>query len=295
MPVELGHLQEQVAAGDGASPAYVGAGGVPQPVGRVEATGQHQPLHDRAGDPRAVPEVAERVVGPGRDDPVDLGLADALDLREREPDAPPPGPLGLLIGPPRRPGAGPRALGEHLHGVVPAAAAHVEAEHLDAAAAGVLEDEALGVHAGVVGEHPGQEVRRPVRLEPGRLEGRQREGGGMGLAEPEGGEGLQHRPDLLHHVHGVAAPQGAGEEPHLGLGHALAVPERAALLVGLREGDAGETADDLDDLLVEDHDPAGGGEDRAQVVVEVARGLPALLDLEVGGDHVALDRPGTEQ
>ena len=36
-------------------------------------------------------------------------------------------------------------------------------------------------------------------------------------------------------------------------------------------------------------------EDRPQVVVEVGRGLPALLALEVRRDHVALDRPGPEQ
>ena len=71
--------------------------------------------------------------------------------------------------------------------------------------------------------------------------------------------------------------------------------ERAALLVGLGVGDTAERRDDLDHLLVEDHHSAGALEDRAQVVVEVVDVPPPVLGLEVGGDHVALDRAGAEQ
>ena len=63
--------------------------------------------------------------------------------------------------------------------------------------AGVVEDQPLGVHAGVVGEHPGEERRRVVGLEPGRLVGRQGERRRVGLAEPEGRERLEHLPDPL--------------------------------------------------------------------------------------------------
>ena len=172
---------------------------------------------------------------------------------------------------------------------------HVEAEDRDAALAGVLEDQPLGVHAGVVGQHPGQEVRRPVGLEPGRLVGRQRERRGMGLAEAERREGLDHLPDRLDHGQGVSAAEGGGVEPDLGLGHPLDVAERPPLLVGLGVGDPAEAGDHLDHLLVEDHHAVGLAQDRAQVVVEVGRLRPAVLGLEVGRDHVALDRPRAEQ
>ena len=171
----------------------------------------------------------------------------------------------------------------------------VEAEDRDVVLPGVLEDQPLGVHAGVVGEHPGQEVGGPVGLEPGRLVGRQRERRGMGLAEAERRERLEHRPHPLHDRERVAVAQGAREEPELGLGHPVDVAERAASLVGLGVVDPREAGDDLDDLLVEDHDAVGLLEDRPQVGVEVGRLAPALLDLEVGGDHVALDRPRPEQ
>jgi hypothetical protein len=72
---------------------------------------------------------------------------------------------------------------------VPRRGVDVEAEDGDAEVAGVVEDEPLGVHPRVVGEHPGQERRRVVGLEPGRLVGRQRERRGVRLAEAEGGEG----------------------------------------------------------------------------------------------------------
>ena len=109
MPVELGHLEQQVAAGDlgtaaDAQPAQRGA----EAVEGVEAAGQHQPLGDRAGHLRAVPEVGQRVVGPGGDDPLDLTGVDALDLRQGQPD--PPGPA-VGPAPVARVGAG--GLAEH--------------------------------------------------------------------------------------------------------------------------------------------------------------------------------------
>ena len=94
----------------------------------------------------------------------------------------------------------------------------------------------LGYIPGSWVSSPGEEVGRPVRLEPGRLVGRQRERRGMGLAEPERGERLEDLPELLHHGEGVAAAQGPGEEPEPGLGHPLDVAEGAALLVGLGVG-----------------------------------------------------------
>src|SRR5680860_1606691 len=117
----------------------------------------------------------------------------------------------------------------------------------------------------------------------------------MCLAETEGGERLKHLPDLLDQLTGVAAAHRTWEEPEPGLGHPLDVPERATGLIGLRQGASGELRDHLDHLLVEHHDAAGLLEDRAEVLVEVGSRLPALLGVEVGRDHVALDRAWPEQ
>jgi hypothetical protein len=65
VPVELGDLEQQVAPGEPAAAAHLVE---VDAVDRVEATGQHQPLHDRPR-PGAVPEVGERVERPGRHDP----------------------------------------------------------------------------------------------------------------------------------------------------------------------------------------------------------------------------------
>ncbi len=117
----------------------------------------------------------------------------------------------------------------------------------------------------------------------------------MCLAEAEGGERLEHLPHLVHHRPRIAAGAGPGQEPGTGLGHPLDVAESAPLLVGLGQRDVREAGDDLDHLLVEDHHPVGGSQDRGQVGVEVGSLLPALLHLQVRRDHVALDRPRAEE
>ena len=80
--------------------------------------------------------------------------------------------------------------------------------------AGVVEDEPLGIHAGVVGEDAGVEGRRMMGLEPGRLVGRQCECRGMRLAEAEGCEGAQDIPDLLDDPERIAPAQCRRVEPH---------------------------------------------------------------------------------
>jgi hypothetical protein len=146
-----------------------------------------------------------------------------------------------------------------------------------------------------VGEHPGQEVRRVVRLEPGGLVGRQRERRCVRLAEAEGRERLEDVPHLLHCAERIPRSQGAREEPQPHLRHPLDVTERAAGLVCLGEVAPGELRDHLDHLLVEHHDTMRLLENRPQVVVQVVRHLPALLGIQVRRDHVALDRSGPEQ
>ena len=274
-PVQLAHLQQQVATGQPARPAGRAGDHRPQRVERVEGAGEHQPLDHRAGHPGPVPEVGQRAVGPAGHHPGHLRLGDALHLRERQPDAVP-----------------------RLHPLDPVGGlgpVDVQRQHLDAELAGVVEDQPLRVHAGVVGEHPGEERRRVVGLEPGRLVGRQRERRRVRLAEPERRERLEHRPDLVDGGHVVAAGEGPRPQPHLDLLLAVRAAHRPARLVGLGQGDPGEGRDDLEHLLVEDHHPAGVLEGVAQVLVQVLGLGPALPGPEERRDHVALDRPGPEQ
>ncbi len=76
-------MEEQVAAGDPAASAEAAVGR--RAVEGVEGAGEDEPLDDRAADPGPGPEVAEVGVGLAGDDAGDLGLADALDVGEREP------------------------------------------------------------------------------------------------------------------------------------------------------------------------------------------------------------------
>ena len=182
--VEVGHLEQQVAPGQVVARPH--GQGAAEAVHRVERPGEHEPLGDRTARPGPVPQVGERAVRLPRDDPLHLGGADPLDVGQREPDAvtarvghagveAQPGARQRLeaaaAGPVAVTGAG-AAAGHLLDPVGGAGGVDVEAEHRDAERAGVVEDQPLGVHAGVVGEDAGEERRRVVRLEPGRLVGR---------------------------------------------------------------------------------------------------------------------------
>ncbi len=102
-PLELGDVQQQVAAGDPTTPAEPT---VPHPVQRVERPGEDEPLDDRAAHPGPRPEVTEVGVRLTRDDPGDLGRADPLDVGEGESDA-----VRLVRALPRR------LHGIRLHGI----------------------------------------------------------------------------------------------------------------------------------------------------------------------------------
>ncbi len=217
-------MQEQVAAGDLAATSEPGDRAMArQAVEGVERPGHHQPLEDRARGLGAVPHVGQGDVGPAGDQTLHLGLADALDVREGEPDAvgPPVGQVGVR-------GPGPGLLVEDLRrrlvprrdlldaiGVV--GGVDVQAEDRDAEVAGVVEDEPFGIHPRVVGEHAGEEGRRVVGLEPRGLVGRQGEGRRVGLAEAERREGLEDGPDPVDVLRGVAARRGRRAPPRLDL------------------------------------------------------------------------------
>ena len=83
---EVGHLEQQVAAGDATTTAHAHALGRDRVEG-VEGASEHEPLGDRLAHRGAVPEVRERGVGAPLDDALHLGLAHALDVSERQPDA----------------------------------------------------------------------------------------------------------------------------------------------------------------------------------------------------------------
>ena len=305
-PIELGHLEQQVAPGD-LPPSTTGHGGT-QAVERVEPPCDDEPLHHRPGHRGAVPEVRQRRVGPAGDDPGDLGVVDALDLGQPDPDA-----VAPAVGQPQIRWAltgwgllGSRLLVQDrrrwfvqdphpLDAVGRSRGVDVDGQDGDPELAGIVEDQPLGIHAWVVGEHPGQEGRRMVCLEPGRLVGRQGERRGMGLAEAERPERLEHLPHPFDDPQVVAAGQCGRHEPDPHLRLALGVAEGAPDLVGLGEGAARHPRHDLQDLLVEHHDAVGLGQRIHQVGVGVFGLPPALPGFKERPHHVALDRPRPEQ
>jgi hypothetical protein len=171
-----------------------------------------------------VGQVGERLAG---DDPGHLGLGDAFDVGEGHPDAVPPPIRQIRVPVLAGFAAGSRystvsrrwrntstrqGVRQALHGIPTFAGVDVQAEDLDTQRAGVVEDEPLGIHPGVVGEHPGEEGRRMVGLEPSRLIGRQRERRRMRLAEAERREGAQHLPDPVGVGHRIT-PGERGRAP----------------------------------------------------------------------------------
>ncbi len=222
-----------------------------------------------------MPEIRQRPVGSARHDPGDLGVGDALDIRQAQPDA-----IAACIGPrlrrrPRRAVQDARWwLIEHtdsLDAVFGVGTVDVEPEHRDTELPGVVEDQPLRVHAGVMGEHTGQERSGMVRLEPRRLIGRHGERCRVRLAESERGEGLEHLPYPFDGVDVVAPPQRCRHEPRLHLRLPLRVAQRTACLVRLGEGAAGHRGDDVQHLLMEDHHTAGLLQRRNQIRMQVVR------------------------
>ena len=185
MAGEVGELQQQVAPGHGAATLHRQR--QPDGVEGVERTRDDEPLHDRAGHGGAMPEVRQRAEGTTGDDPRDLRVVDAFHIRQRQPDA-----VAL-------PGCLPRRFGwrsedggrgfvvrrKSFDAVGVVADIDVERQHADAELARVIEDQPLGVHAGVMREHTGEKSCRMVGLEPGRLVGGQGERRRMRLAETE--------------------------------------------------------------------------------------------------------------
>src|SRR5437764_15243436 len=81
--IEVGHLEQQVA------PRHLVASSYRErradAVDPVECTRDDEPLGDRSGDSRALPEARQRVVRPAGDDARHLGVVDAFHVGERQP------------------------------------------------------------------------------------------------------------------------------------------------------------------------------------------------------------------
>src|SRR4029079_14782258 len=103
-----------------------------------------------------------------------------------------------------------------------------------------------------------------------------REGGRVGLAEPEGCERLEDLPDPVDSGRLVAPGCRCRSPPRLDVQLTLRRSERPAPLVGLGQGDAGGLGNDLEHLLMEDHDAMGLLQCWFEAGVEVLRRTPVL-------------------
>ena len=95
-------MEQEVTSGHPASPpgraaAEGGPATAAEPVERVEPPCHDQPLHHRAADLGAMPEVDEGDVWLAGHNALNLGLTDAPDIRQRQPDAIGP-PIGKVMG-----------------------------------------------------------------------------------------------------------------------------------------------------------------------------------------------------
>ena len=206
----------------------------------------------RAADPGACPEVGEVGKGLSGHDRGHLGLADPLDLGECRADRVPTG-IGqiAMCGCPVRVHL--MLLGRSTT-KVSFGGVDVEAEDGDAQIAGVVEDEAFGIHPRVVGEHPGEEGRRVVGLEPGRVEGRQREAAACALQKPKLANDLSTDQISSRSVAGVTRALAAGATgPRCPPGPAMPIVRRTSSACAR---DFGRLGDDLEHLLVKTTTPS---------------------------------------
>lgn len=172
---------------------------------------------------------------------------------------------------------------------------HIQSQHRHPAPPRVREQQPLRVHPGVMGEQPGVEGRRVVRLEPGRLVRRYGEGDRVRLAEAVTAERLDDLPGAGRHFGVVALLRRPQREPRPDPVLRFGVGEPAPHPVGLVPAAAGHDVDHLDDLLVEDDHPVRLAQRPFQIGVRVAHGGPAVPGLDERPHHVGGDRSGAEQ
>ncbi len=134
----------------------------------------------------------------------------------------------------------------------------------------------------------GVELRRAMRLQPGRVVRQQRVGGGVRLVEAVARELLHQVEDLV----GLGGPDLVGggtlAEDLAVLGHLLGLllAHRAAQHVGAAQRVAAQHLGGLHHLLLVDHDAVGLGQHRLHQRMRVLHGLLAVLARDEGGDQV---------
>ena len=180
-------------------------------------------------------------------------------------------------------------------GVLRFAEVDVERQDVDPVVAGVFEDQSPRIHAGFVGQDPGQEVRRIVCLEPCGLVGRDGEGGRVRLAEAERGEGHHLLPDPFRSLCADPSPHGPGDEVSMDLVDVFVVVQVATDHVGGGEVVSGHHRDHSHQLLVVDDNPMALFEDRLQQRMGVRRRFDPVAAVEERRDHVRFHRTRPEQ
>ena len=162
-------------------------------------------------------------------------------------------------------------------------------------AARVLEDQPPRVHPRLVGEHPGQEVRRVVGLHPRRLVRGDGERGGVGLAEAERGELGDLVPDQL----GGRAVHPADLRPGQELGtdrlDLAVVGQMPADAVGLGQVVAAQGRQHLHHLLVVHDHAVRLPQCVPQQRMRERYRLHPMPPPKERRDHVRLHRAGPEQ
>ena len=160
----------------------------------------------------------------------------------------------------------------------------------------------LDVGAGVVKptlirQYRRHEFRRVVRLQPGGLVRDQRERGAVRLAEGVARETLHLPPQLLRDLGRHPVCQRAGDEPLPVVFHRLPVALLAHAFpqpLGFAQRHAGDGVGDLDHVFLIDHDAEGLIQNRLQLRMQIADGLPAVMAVDERLHHAAVGDAGTD-
>ncbi len=174
--VELGCLEQEVAAGQGAAQ-------------RVQGADPDEALDGGERGAGPLPQVLERGVRAGGGQPGRFVLADALHSGHGQ-SHPPPLP----------------GFHDPVRGV---GGVDVDREDRHSVAAGIGDQDAGVPHTGVVLQDPGVQGGGVVRLQPRRLHGGHGERDRVGAAEAVCPEFLDDRPDFVDDLGGVAGARGS--------------------------------------------------------------------------------------
>ena len=246
---------------------------------RGKAVALGQPLERGGFHPGAAPEAFDiRIaVGPCRDDPRRVLLAQPLDLAQPEPQRE-------------------AAVGAAFERVVPLGMVHRDRPHLDAMFTRVAHQLGGGVEPhGLRVEQRTGEDRLMVLLQPGRDIDQPREAGGVAFGKAIAAEALDLGKAALGEGPVVAPGQHPRHEP-VAKGadgaHALKGGEAAAQPVGLGGGEAGGDHGDLHGLLLKERHAVGAAQHLHHRGAQILDRLLALAAVDEGMHHTALDRAG---